>query len=91
MNIFYNTDQDYSLTLTNVSHNLTVSNNQVYSNDEFDLWLIYSGERLIYSCEQFRPHGPLVFLFYYFISCLFLYDIYGNILGYRETFMLLRF
>ena len=31
-----------------------VSNSQVYSNDEFDLWPVYSGER-------FRALGPLVF------------------------------
>ena len=29
----------------NVCHSLTVSNSQVYSNDEFDLWPVYSGER----------------------------------------------
>ena len=31
--------------LTNVSHSLTISDNQVYSNDEFDLRSDYSGER----------------------------------------------
>ena len=41
---------------TNVCHSLTVSNSQVYSNDEFDLWPVYSGER-------FRPLGPFVFFF----------------------------
>ena len=30
-------------TLTNVCHTLTVSNNQVYSNDEFDIWQGWSG------------------------------------------------
>ena len=28
-----------------ICHSLTVSNSQVYSNDEFDLWPVYSGER----------------------------------------------
>ena len=31
--------------LTSVSHILTVSNYQVCSDDEFDLWPVYSGER----------------------------------------------
>ena len=30
--------------LTNVFYSLTVSNNQVYSNDELDRWPVYSGE-----------------------------------------------
>ena len=33
INYFCNVGQDYHLT-----------NNQVYSNDEFDLWPVYSGE-----------------------------------------------
>ena len=37
--------------LTNACHSLTVSNSQVYSNDEFALWLVYSGERF----RAFRP------------------------------------
>ena len=37
--------------LTNVSHSLTVSDSQVYSNVEFDLWPVYSG-------EQFRALWP---------------------------------
>ena len=32
-------------------HSLPVSNSQVYSNDEFDLWPVYSGERF----RAFRP------------------------------------
>ena len=28
-----------------MSHSFTVSNNQVYSKDEFDLWHVYSAER----------------------------------------------
>ena len=32
------------ISLANVYHSLTISNNQVYSDDEFDLWPVYSGE-----------------------------------------------
>ena len=46
--------QDRSLTLNNVSHSLTDSNRQGYSNDELDLWQIYSGER------DSGHHGPHV-------------------------------
>ena len=48
INFFCNVGQDHPLTLTN---------NQVYSNDVFDLWSVYSGERL-------RASGP---------SCLYIY------------------
>ena len=40
--------------ITNVCHSLIVSNNQVYSYDEFDLWPVYSGER-------FRASWPFCF------------------------------
>ena len=39
INFYCNVGQDHPLT-----------NNQVYSNDEFDLWPVYSGERLRASC-----------------------------------------
>ena len=51
INCFCNVGQDHSLTLNQYLHSLTVSNSQVYSNDEFDLWPVYSGERL----RVFRP------------------------------------
>ena len=37
INFFCNVGQD---------HPLTFNQNQVYSDDEFDLWSVYSGERL---------------------------------------------
>ena len=43
INFFCNVGQDHPLT-----------KNQVYSNDEFDLWPVYSGERL-------RASGPSCF------------------------------
>ena len=43
--------------LTQDHHSLTVSNNQVYSNNEFDLWPVYSGER-------FRASWPSCLLFW---------------------------
>ena len=46
INIFCSIGQDHSLTfITNVCHSLTVSNNQVYTDDEFDSWPVYSSER----------------------------------------------
>ena len=45
INIFCNIVQDHSLALTNAFHIFIVSNNQVYSNDEFGLWPVYSDER----------------------------------------------
>ena len=38
--------------LTSVSHILTVSNYQICSDDEFDLWSVYPG-------KQFRASWPL--------------------------------
>ena len=35
-----------------------VSNSQVYSNDEFDLWPVYSGERF----RAFRPSCLFIFM-----------------------------
>ena len=54
LTVFCNIGQDYSLTLITVSHSLTVSNNEVYSNDEFDLWPVYLHER-------FRASWPSCF------------------------------
>ena len=39
-------------------HSLPVSNSQVYSNDEFDLWPVYSG-------EWFRAFRPSCFFFFF--------------------------
>ena len=44
------------LPLTSVFYILTVSNYQVCSNDEFDIWLVYSGERFRASWLIFIPH-----------------------------------
>ena len=60
---FCNINQSHSLTFNRiVCHSLTVSNSQVYSNDEFDLWPVYSGEqfRLSWpSCLKLAFHGHL--------------------------------
>ena len=40
-----NRGQDNTLTFSCVSHILTVLNYQVYSDDEFGRWHVYSGER----------------------------------------------
>ena len=41
-----NRGQDNTLTFSCVSHILTVLNYQVCSDDEFERWHVYSGERL---------------------------------------------
>ena len=44
------------------SHSLTVLNNQVYSNNVFDLWTVYSGKR-------FRVSWPSCFIYLINIHC----------------------
>ena len=61
---------------------LTVSNSQIYSNDEFDLWTVYSGERFRAfrpSCLRMKTLGftpfellPLDGLCFNFVSKIFL-------------------
>ena len=51
-----------------MSHSLTVSNNEVYSDGEFDLWSVHSGERFNASCFFF------VF-FCFFVFCCFFFQL----------------
>ena len=51
-----------------MSHSLTVSISQVYSNDEFDLLLVYSGERL-------RSLWPSCFLLLFFFLLLLFFSL----------------
>ena len=48
---------------------LTVSNSQVYSNDEFDIWPVYSGER-------FRAFRPSCFKFFASLCCFFVVVVF---------------
>ena len=36
--------------LANVCHSFRASNNQIYSDDEFDLWPVFSGEQIVELC-----------------------------------------